>query len=63
MSARLNDVVLCGGGAMIEPLVAILKERIMMNVKTTDEFFADRAYDKNVNITIDALGVLLGNEG
>ncbi len=59
MSARLNDVVICGGGAMIKPLVEMLKERIMMNVKTLDELFEDKNYDENVNVTAEALGVLL----
>ena len=59
MSARLNDIVICGGGAMIDPLVRILKERITMNVKTMGEMFEDRGYGEDVCVTAEAIGILL----
>ncbi len=58
MSARLNDVVLCGGGAKIGPLVDILKERIAMNVLTMEEFVNMPKID-DISITSEAVGILL----
>lgn len=57
MSARLNDVVICGGGAMTDPLVELLKERITMNVITMKEFLNDKKDD--INITAEAVGILM----
>ena len=60
MSSRLNDVVLYGGGAMIGPLVDILKERIDKNVLTMSETFPQYNTNEDLDITIVAIGALLG---
>ncbi|MCR5155898.1 MAG: pilus assembly protein PilM [Butyrivibrio sp.] len=39
MAAKLKDVVICGPGALTEPLVALLKERIDKSVYTMKEMF------------------------
>ncbi|MBQ7677068.1 MAG: pilus assembly protein PilM [Lachnospiraceae bacterium] len=59
MSARLSDVVLCGGGAMIKPLVEMLKKRIMMNVNLMGELFPEKDVSDNISITGVAVGALL----
>lgn len=58
MTARLGDIVLCGGGAMITPLVALLKERITMNVCTMDELFNIRNFGPAFNITALSYGIV-----
>lgn len=58
MSARLADVTLCGGGAMIEPLVELLKERIAMNVTTMGELLPEWDTDGRLNITAASLGLV-----
>ncbi len=63
MSARLHDVVLCGTGAMTEPLVDILKERIDMDVITMDELLPKYDKDKEFNVTYEAIGILLNEAG
>ncbi len=62
MSARLSDVVLCGTGAMTEPLVEILKERIDKNVMTLNEMLPRYDKDKELNVTYTSVGILL-NQG
>lgn len=57
MTARLQDIVLCGGGAMITPLVNLLKERITMNVCTMDELFRATNVDRAFNITALSYGI------
>ncbi len=59
MSARLDDVVLCGGGAMVEPLVEMLKQRIMKNVVTMNEFLPNWNRDGHLNITAPSIGIAL----
>ncbi|WP_026524676.1 MULTISPECIES: pilus assembly protein PilM [unclassified Butyrivibrio] len=59
MSSRLNDVVLYGSGAMIEPLVEILEERIGMNVVTMNDTFPSYNTTGDLNITAGAMGALL----
>ena len=61
MTSRLNDVVLCGTGAMTEPLVEILKQRIDQNVVTMDELFPKFDQDKGINVTYASVGVLLSD--
>ncbi len=63
MSARLHDVVLCGTGALTEPLVEILKERIDMNVITMDELLPKYDQNKEFNVTYEAVGILLNEAG
>ncbi len=58
MSSRLKDVVLCGSGAMIEPLVNILKERIDKSVITMQEMFPQHSDEADLNVTFSAVGVL-----
>lgn len=59
MSARLADVTLCGGGAMIAPLVELLKERITMEVVTVDELLPEWNTDGMINITAPSLGLVV----
>ena len=59
MSSRLNEVVLYGSGAMIEPLTTILKERIGMNVLTMNETFPEYNLSGDLNITASSIGALL----
>ncbi len=58
MSSRLNDVVLYGSGAMIEPLVDLLKERLGKQVSTMSELFPQFNPNGDLNITTDAIGIL-----
>jgi hypothetical protein len=59
MTSKLGDVILCGTGALTDPLVEILKERIDKNVYTMDEFLSSYSSDKNINVTYASVGVLL----
>ena len=61
ISSKLGDVILCGTGALTEPLVEILKERIDKNVYTMDEFMSAYSSDKNINVTYASVGVLLSD--
>ncbi len=58
MSSRLKEVDLCGAGAMIEPLVSLLKERIDKEVHTMQELFPDYGSESNIDVTGGAVGVL-----
>lgn len=60
-NSKLGDVVLCGTGALTEPLVEILKERIDKNVYTMDEFLSEYTSQKEVNVTYASVGVLLSD--
>ena len=59
MTARLGDVTICGGGANIEPLVALLKARIAMDVTTMGELFEQWNEHGQLNITASSLGLAL----
>ena len=59
MSSRLNDVVLYGSGAMIDPLVDVLEEQIGMNVVTMNDTFPSLNMAGDLNITASAIGALL----
>ena len=59
MTTKLGEVILCGTGALTEPLVEILKERIDKTVSTMDEFLAEYSSDKEVNVTYPSVGLLL----
>ena len=59
MTARLGEVILCGTGALTEPLVEILKERIDKKVSTVDEFLSGYGTDKEINVTYTSAGLLL----
>ncbi len=59
MTTKLGEVILCGTGALTEPLVEILKERIDKNVYTMDEFLAELGGSKEVNVTYPSVGLLL----
>jgi len=59
MTSRLGDVVVYGAGALIEPLIALLKERLNMNVKTMAESFPEYDHDGDLNITGISVGSLL----
>ena len=59
MSARLGDVTICGGGAMIAPLVELLKNRISMNVTTMDELLPDWNVNGSLNLTATSLGLVV----
>ena len=61
MTARLNDVVLCGTGAMTEPLVEMLKTRIDKNVQTMDELFPKYSKQKEINVTYGSVGIILSD--
>ncbi|WP_026526069.1 pilus assembly protein PilM [Butyrivibrio sp. VCD2006] len=61
MTSRLNDVVLCGTGAMTEPLVEMLKERVDKNVLTMDELFPKYSQQKEINVTYGSVGILLSD--
>ena len=61
MTSKLGDVILCGAGALVEPLVEILKERIDKNVYTMDEFLSEYSSDKEINVTYTSVGVLLAD--
>ncbi|MBO6215736.1 MAG: pilus assembly protein PilM [Lachnospiraceae bacterium] len=59
MSSRLRDIVLTGGGALIEPLSSILKERINMNVITMGELYPEFDISGVMPITAPSVGILL----
>ncbi len=61
MTSKLGEVILCGTGALTEPLVEILKERIDKNVYTMDEFLSEYSSDKEINVTYASVGILLAN--
>ncbi len=58
MSSRLKDVVLCGPGAMTEPLVMLLQERIDRAVYTVQEMYPDGPDDPGLNVTFASAAVL-----
>ncbi len=58
MTSRLRDVVLCGPGAMTEPLVSLLKERIDKLVYTIQDMFPDNSGDKALNVSFASATVL-----
>ena len=58
MSSRLKDVVLYGSGAMIDPLVELLKERISMDVLTLSETFPEYNKNGDLNIVADSVAIL-----
>ncbi len=51
ITSKLKDVVLCGPGALTEPLVSILKERIDKTVYTIQEMFPKNSKEKELNVT------------
>ncbi len=59
LNSKLGEVILCGTGALTEPLVEILKERIDKNVYTMDEFLSEYSSDKDINVTYTSVGILL----
>ncbi len=59
MTSKLGEVILCGTGALTEPLVEILKERIDKNVYTMDEFLSQYCNEKDINVTYASAGILL----
>jgi type IV pilus assembly protein PilM len=59
MTSKLSEVILCGTGALTEPLVEILKERIDKNVYTMDEFLSEYTSEKEINVTYASVGTLL----
>jgi type IV pilus assembly protein PilM len=59
MSSRLGDVVVYGSGAMIDPLIELLRERLNMNVATMAESFPEYDHDGDLNITGISVGSLL----
>ncbi len=61
MTTKLGEVILCGTGALTEPLVEILKERIDKNVHTMDEFLSQFTKEKEVNVTYPSLGLLVAS--
>ena len=61
MSSRLKNVVLCGTGAMMEPLVKILVERIDKEVVTMDQLFPKYNMQKEINVTYGSVGILLSD--
>lgn len=61
MTSRLKNVVLCGTGAMTEPLVEILKERIDKSVQTMDELYPKYSQQKEINVTYGSVGILLSD--
>lgn len=63
MTSKLGEVILCGTGALTEPLVEILKERIDKNVYTMDEFLSQYSSDKEINVTYTSVGILLSEAG
>ena len=62
MSSRLNDVVVYGSGAMIDPLVELLKERLGKNVTTIAKTFPQYNENGDLNITAASVGALLSLE-
>ncbi|SEK92629.1 MULTISPECIES: pilus assembly protein PilM [unclassified Butyrivibrio] len=61
MTSRLKDIVLCGTGAMTEPLVEMLKERLDKTVVTMDELYPNYNKEKEINVTYGSVGVLLSD--
>ncbi len=59
MTTKLSEVILCGTGALTEPLVEILKERIDKNVYTMDEFLSQYSDQKDINVTYSSVGTIL----
>ncbi len=59
MTARLSDIVLCGGGARVRPLVELLKQRISMNVVTLEELLPDWDKFGELSNTGASLGLAL----
>ncbi|WP_026664548.1 pilus assembly protein PilM [Butyrivibrio sp. FC2001] len=61
MTSRLKDIVLCGMGAMTEPLVEMLKQRLDKNVVTLDELYPKFKKDKDISVTFGSVGILLSD--
>ncbi len=58
MTSKLRDVVLCGPGALTEPLVMLLQERIDKAVYTIQELFPDGPEDPGLNVSFTSATVL-----
>ena len=58
MSSRLNEILIYGTGALITPLVEILKERANMNVITFEKAFPQFT-NEHFSIVAIAMGILL----
>ncbi|SDB15039.1 pilus assembly protein PilM [Butyrivibrio sp. INlla16] len=61
MTSRLGEAVICGTGALTEPLVEMLKKRIDKNVQTMDELYPKYSKDKTINVTYSSVGILLSD--
>ncbi len=59
MTTRLGEIIICGTGALTEPLVEILRERIDKKVSTMDAVLSECCSDKAVNVTYTSVGLLL----
>lgn len=59
VSARLEDMTLCGGGATVEPLVELLKKRVTLNVTTMNELLPAWNSNGDLNITGTSLGIVV----
>ncbi|WP_024866589.1 pilus assembly protein PilM [Butyrivibrio sp. FCS014] len=58
MTAKLRDVVICGPGALTEPLVALLKERIDKSVYTMNDMFPQEADRPELSVSFASATVL-----
>ncbi|MBR1670350.1 MAG: pilus assembly protein PilM [Butyrivibrio sp.] len=59
MTSRLKDVVLCGPGALTEPLVMLFQERIDKSVYTVQELFKESNSDPAINVSYASAAALM----
>ncbi len=58
MTSRLGNVVLCGAGALIEPLVSLLGERIDKSVVTIQDLLYKQTEERSLNVTFASVAIL-----
>ncbi len=58
MTAKLKDIVICGPGALTEPLVALLKDRIDKSVYTMQEMFQDEPDRPELSVSFASATVI-----
>ncbi len=58
MTSRLGNVVICGAGALIEPLVSLLGERIDKSVVTIQDLLYKQTEESSLNVTFASVAIL-----
>jgi type IV pilus assembly protein PilM len=58
MTSRLKDIVLCGPGALTEPLVMLLQERIDKSVYTIQELIPEKSEEPGLSVSYASAAIL-----